>query len=189
MPENWAIGKLSDIAEYEKDKISISELTEETYYSTENMLSNKEGVTSATNLPTIEQTTRCFPGESIISNIRPYFKKIFYCTEDVAGCSTDVLCFKPKNKLLATYNYSLLYNDDFFDYMVKGSKGTKMPRGDKSQIMNYEICIPSDEHLQKFDGIVSKLQMQIHNLKKETTQLTKTRDALLPKLMSGDLGC
>ena len=189
MPEDWTIGKLSDLAEYEKENINLSELTEETYYSTENMLSNKAGVSSATNLPTIDQTTRCFPGETVISNIRPYFKKIFYCTEDIAGCSTDVLCFKPKNKLLATYNYSLLYSDNFFDYMVKGSKGTKMPRGDKSQIMNYEICIPSDEYLQKFDGIVSKLQMQIHNLKKETTQLTKTRDALLPKLMSGDLGC
>ena len=189
MPKDWSIGKLSDIAEYEKEKISLSELTEETYYSTENMLSNKTGVTSATNLPTIKQTTRCFSGETIISNIRPYFKKIFYCTEDSAGCSTDVLCFKPKNKLLATYNYNLLYSDNFFDYMVKGSKGTKMPRGDKSQIMNYEICIPSDEYIQKFDGIVSKLQMQIQNLKKETTQLTKTRDALLPELMSGDLGC
>ena len=189
MPEDWTIGKLSDLAEYEKEKTNLSELTEETYYSTENMLSNKAGVSSATNLPTIDQTTRCFPGETIISNIRPYFKKIFYCTEDIAGCSTDVLCFKPKNKLLATYNYSLLYNDNFFDYMVKGSKGTKMPRGDKSQIMNYEICIPSDEYLQKFDGIVSKLQMQIQNLKKETTQLTKIRDTLLPELMSGDLGC
>ena len=97
MPEGWKMGKLSEIADYSTNKIEVSELTKETYYSTENMLPNKCGVETATSLPNIAQTTRCFPNETIISNIRPYFKKIFYCTEEIAGCSTDVLCFKPKN--------------------------------------------------------------------------------------------
>ncbi len=187
MPEDWSIGNLFDIAGYEKEKISLSELTEETYYSTENMLSNKAGVTSATNLPTIEQTTRCFPGETIISNIRPYFKKIFYCTEDIAGCSTDVLCFKPKKESFSIYNYDLLYSDNFFDYMVKGSKGTKMPRGDKSQIMNYDVVIPAESVISDFNNVVSNILQQISNNKKENECLAKLRDTLLPDLMSGEL--
>lgn len=186
-PDDWQIGKLSDIAEYEKQKINISELTEETYYSTENMLPNRGGICRAANLPSIDQTTKCFPGETIISNIRPYFKKIFYCTEEIAGCSTDVLCFKPKKKTLEAYNYFLLCSDNFFDYMIKGAKGTKMPRGDKSQIMNYEVNIPSENMLQKFEAIASPILQQIKANQQENRHLAAVRDELLPKLMSGEL--
>ena len=187
MPKDWKNGKLSDIAEYEKEKIDIAKLNIETYYSTENMLSNKAGVSKATNLPAIEQTTRCFPGETIISNIRPYFKKIFYCTEEIAGCSTDVLCFKPKKESFSIYNYNLLYSNDFFDYMVKGSKGTKMPRGDKSQIMNYDVVVPTESVISDFNTVVSNILQQISNNKRENECLTKLRDTLLPDLMSGEL--
>ena len=186
-PDDWQIGKLSDIAEYEKQKINISELTEETYYSTENMLPNRGGICRAANLPSIDQTTKCFPGETIISNIRPYFKKIFYCTEEIAGCSTDVLCFKPKKKTLEAYNYFLLCSDNFFDYMIKGTKGTKMPRGDKSQIMNYEVNIPSENMLQKFEAIASPILQQIKANQQENRHLAAVRDELLPKLMLGEL--
>ena len=187
MPEDWQTGKLSDIAEYEKDKIDVAKLNAETYYSTENMLPNKAGVSKAASLPTTEQTTRCIPGETIISNIRPYFKKIFYCTEETAGCSADVLCFKPKKESFSIYNYDLLYSDNFFDYMVKGSKGTKMPRGDKSQIMNYDVVIPAESVISDFNNVVSNILQQISNNKKENECLAKLRDTLLPDLMSGEL--
>ena len=187
MPEDWQTGKLSDIAEYEKDKIDVAKLNAETYYSTENMLPNKVGVSKAASLPTTEQTTRCIPGETIISNIRPYFKKIFYCTEEIAGCSADVLCFKPKKESFSIYNYDLLYSDNFFDYMVKGSKGTKMPRGDKSQIMNYDVVIPAESVISDFNNVVSNILQQISNNKKENECLAKLRDTLLPDLMSGEL--
>lgn len=187
MPRDWQTGKLSDIAEYEKDKIDVAKLNAETYYSTENMLPNKAGVSKAASLPTTEQTTRCIPGETIISNIRPYFKKIFYCTEEIAGCSADVLCFKPKKESFSIYNYGLLYSDNFFDYMVKGSKGTKMPRGDKSQIMNYDVVIPAESVISYFNNVVSNILQQISNNKKENECLAKLRDTLLPDLMSGEL--
>jgi type I restriction enzyme S subunit len=187
MPEDWQTGKLSDIAEYEKDKIDVAKLNAETYYSTENMLPNKAGVSKAASLPTTEQTTQCIPGETIISNIRPYFKKIFYCSEETAGCSADVLCFKPKKESFSIYNYDLLYSDNFFDYMVKGSKGTKMPRGDKSQIMNYDVVIPAESVISDFNNVVSNILQQISNKKKENECLAKLRDTLLPDLMSGEL--
>lgn len=48
-------GILSDVCSYSKDKIALSKLNSSTYYSTENMLPNKAGVTEATSLPTIIQ--------------------------------------------------------------------------------------------------------------------------------------
>ena len=187
MPEGWKVGKLSDIAKYSSEKIEINKLTPETYYSTENMLPSKGGIETATSLPSISQTTRCLPGETIISNIRPYFKKIFYCTEEVAGCSTDVLCFKPKNKDYSEYLYQVLYSDIFFDYMVLGSKGTKMPRGDKQQIMNYTITIPDELYLHKYKTFAKPILSQIDTNRKENKRLSEIRDTLLPKLMNGEI--
>ena len=187
MPEGWKVGKLCDIADYSSEKIEINKLSPETYYSTENMLPSKGGIETATSLPSISQTTRCLPGETIISNIRPYFKKIFYCTEEVAGCSTDVLCFKPKYKDYSEYLYQVLYSDIFFDYMVLGSKGTKMPRGDKQQIMNYPITIPNELYLRKFKTFAEPIFSQIDLNRKENKRLSELRDTLLPKLMNGEI--
>ena len=124
MPAGWKRGKLSDIAKFEKEKIEVSRLTEFSYYSTENMLPDKAGVCPASSLPNVSQTTRCYPGETIVSNIRPYFKKVYFCTEELAGCSTDVLGFKPRKASLAIYNYCSLCQDDFF-YYVTGQKAQK----------------------------------------------------------------
>ena len=179
-------GVLSDICSYSTDKVAVSELNVRTYFSTENMLSGKAGSTEATSLPTTSQTTACHKGDTLISNIRPYFKKIVYC-EDKCGCSTDVLCFTPSQPCYSAYLFSTLYADKFFAFMVAGSKGTKMPRGDKQQIMTYPVVLPSEEELAGFNTIASPLLEQIYSNSAENKRLSILRDTLLPKLMSGEI--
>ena len=179
-------GVLSDICSYSTDKVAVSELNVRPYFSTENMLSGKAGSTEATSLPTTSQTTACHKGDTLISNIRPYFKKIVYC-EDKCGCSTDVLCFTPSQPCYSAYLFSTLYADKFFAFMVAGSKGTKMPRGDKQQIMTYPVVLPSEEELAGFNTIASPLLEQIYSNRAENKRLSILRDTLLPKLMSGEI--
>lgn len=179
-------GVLSDICSYSTDKVAVSELNVRTYFSTENMLSGKAGSTEATSLPTTSQTTACHKGDTLISNIRPYFKKIVYC-EDKCGCSTDVLCFTPSQPCYSAYLFSTLYADKFFAFMVAGSKGTKMPRGDKQQIMTYPVVLPSEEELAGFNTIASPLLEQIYSNRAENKRLSILRDTLLPKLMSREI--
>ena len=179
-------GILSDICSYSKEKVAVSELNVNTYFSTENMLPEKAGSTKATSLPTTLQTTACRKGDTLISNIRPYFKKIVYC-EDKCGCSTDVLCFTPSQPCYSAYLFSTLYADKFFAFMVAGSKGTKMPRGDKQQIMTYPVVLPSEEELAGFNTIASPLLEQIYSNRAENKRLSILRDTLLPKLMSGEI--
>lgn len=179
-------GILSDICSYSRDRVAVSELNSSTYFSTENMLPGKAGATEAANLPTTPQTTACHKGDTLISNIRPYFKKIVYC-EGKCGCSTDVLCFTPVQLKYAAYLFSTLYSDEFFAFMVAGSKGTKMPRGDKQQIMTYPVTLPSDEKLDEFNALALPILAQLHSNKSESKRLSTTRDTLLPKLMSGEI--
>ena len=186
MPDDWRIGTLSEICGYSKDKVDIDDLTLDTYYSTENMQPNRQGAVQATTLPTIKQTTACKKGDVLISNIRPYFKKILYCFSD-CGCSTDVLCFVPNKTDYSAFLYCALYADKFFDYMIAGSKGTKMPRGDKQQIMVYPICIPSAEYIEKFNQAVAPMLETVYTNRIEANILANLRDTLLPKLMSGEI--
>ena len=180
-------GVLADICSYSSDRILVSELSLSTYFSTENIQPNKMGSVDATSLPSITQTTRCHKGDVLISNIRPYFKKIVYVTDDHCGCSTDVLCFVPKEKQYSAFLFGTLYMDRFFDYMVAGSKGTKMPRGDKKQIMDYPVVLPDKKSLDLFNGLVVPMLKQIATNRIESSRLATLRDALLPKLMSGEL--
>lgn len=178
-------GILSDICTYSKEKVAVSKLEANTYFSTVNMLPGKSGAAEASTLPTAPQTTACHIGDTLISNIRPYFKKIVYCYNE-CGCSSDVLCFTPIHSKYAAYLYSTLYTDRFFDFMVSGSRGTKMPRGDKHQIMTYPVVLPSDTELDEFNSVVTPFLSLIHNNRNESRQLSLMRNTLLPKLMNGE---
>ena len=176
-------GKLKDVCFYVKEKIPVSDLTVDNYFSTENLLTDKKGAVRASSLPQTTMTTKCAYGNILVSNIRPYFKKILF-VDRTGGCSADVLCFQAKTPQLTNFLYSTLYFDSFFDYMTAGSKGTKMPRGDKDQIMDYPIPIPDLQSLEEFNLLALPLLKLVQKHKQENTILAQTRDTLLPKLIS-----
>ena len=152
--------KLSDICEYAKGKIKVSVLDENTYISTENMLPNKSGITQASSLPAQEQTQAFMRNDVLVSNIRPYFKKIWYATFD-GGCSNDVLVFRAKDGVSSQFLHYVLADDSFFDYSMATSKGTKMPRGDKKAIMEYRVPKLSYEEQGKIAGILEVIDKKI----------------------------
>ena len=108
-----------------------------TYVSTESMLPNKAGIVSPSSFPEIDKARVFHEGDTLVSNIRPYYKKIWQAEYD-GCCSNDVLVFQPLN-CDADYLYWLLSSDAFFNYVMATSKGTKMPRGDKYAIMHYSF--------------------------------------------------
>ena len=130
--------KLSDVCHYVNGKIAVSSLNSSNYISTENMLPNKEGIVFSTKLPTVSQAQAYNTKDILISNIRPYFRKIWFANQN-GGCSNDVLVLRAKENYHHEFLYYLLSSNDFFDYTMATSKGTKMPRGDKDAIMKYVV--------------------------------------------------
>lgn len=151
---------LSDICDYAKGKTDVVALDEDTYISTENMMPNKGGITRASSLPTVAQTQAFSTGDVLVSNIRPYFKKIWFAEYD-GGCSNDVLVFRAKDGVSKRFLYYVLADDTFFDYSMATSKGTKMPRGDKTAIMKYEVPRFTYEEQVKIAGILEVLDRKI----------------------------
>ena len=175
--EEWKECKLSDICDYGKDRIEVSSLDNSNYISTENMLPNRAGITTTTTLPTGEYTPSFEIDDTLVSNIRPYFKKIWKATFS-GGCSADVLVFKAKENISKEYLYYVLADYEFFKYSMATSKGTKMPRGDKTSIMNYPVKLPPLPTQQKIAAILSSLDDKIELNNKINTNLEQQAQAL-----------
>ena len=152
--------KLSDICFYAKGKVDVSGLTDTDYISTENMLPNKGGITTASSLPSTAQTQAYMKDDVLVSNIRPYFKKIWFADCN-GGCSNDVLVFRAKEDTDSRFLYYVLADDAFFDYSTATSKGTKMPRGDKTAIMQYDIPHFELQTQKKIAGILADIDDKI----------------------------
>ena len=131
---------LSEICDYVREKIDVSSLDKNSYISTENMIPNKGGVKEAASLPDMRTTQAYKAGDVLVSNIRPYFRKIWKASK-CGGCSNDILVLRAKPDIDSDYLFYVVSNNDFFDYATATSKGTKMPRGDKKKIMEYNICL------------------------------------------------
>ncbi len=186
IPKGWGNGTLSDICSFGKGKINTSELSLENYVSTENMNKEKSGISHAASIASTNQVPKFSVGQTLISNIRPYFKKIWLASFS-GGRSNDVLGFQANNSVANEYLFNLLYQDSFFDYMTATSKGTKMPRGDKAAIMSWQVAIPPLILMEEFSNKVNPMYLANQIRSTQEVSLSKLRDTLLPKLMSGEL--
>ena len=156
---------LSEVSDYVNERVKVENLTVENYISTENMLPNKGGIDKAIKLPAAKTTSLYSKGDILLSNIRTYFKKIWY-TEKDGGCSNDVLVVRARGEIEPKFLYYVLSNDKFFEYSSATSKGTKMPRGDKSAIMQYQIPDMPLEEQRTIVSVLSALDDRIAENKK-----------------------
>ena len=129
---------LSEVSVYRKDRIGSDKVNKENYISTENMLSNRGGVENATTVASAKSFPAYKKGDILLSNIRPYFKKIWYATQE-GGCSNDVLVVKAGKTVDSKFLYYVLSDNNFFNYSTVTAKGTKMPRGSQNAIMKYWV--------------------------------------------------
>jgi type I restriction enzyme S subunit len=174
----WKEYKLGEICSFVKDKISIRDVSAEVYISTENMLPDKGGITQSSSVPLEGMVTRYYSETILISNIRPYFKKIWLAKTE-GGCSNDVLCFKGNEVFVnSNFLYYLLSQDAFFEYVMLGSKGCKMPRGDKDHIMKWDVLLPSIEEQRRIAGVLSSLDDKIDLLNRENATLEALAETL-----------
>lgn len=181
LPEGWRMGTLGEVAMYVDEKISLDNVRNSVYISTETMLKDRKGIALSTNMPESGRGTKFKRDDILISNIRPYFKKIWKASY-AGACSNDILCLRSKNGFKSSLLYSILEQDIFFDYVMAGSNGVKMPRGDKKWIMNYNIIIPTIELVEIYDSIISCFDVCSTNYRTENLKLLELQFLFLSKI-------
>lgn len=156
-----------DISTYSKTRIEATKIDNESYVGVDNLLQNKQGKTVSSYVPTTGKLTQYENGDILVGNIRPYLKKIWRAT-NTGGTNGDVLVIhineKEKSNLNSEFLYYLLSADNFFDYDMQFAKGAKMPRGDKSAIMKFEIPIPSIKEQKRTISILSKFEALVNDI-------------------------
>ena len=181
LPEGWRMGTLGEVADYVSEKRNISSFSERTYISTENMLKNKKGIIFALSLPSTGKGTVFQKEDILVSNIRPYFKKIWKATFE-GCCSNDVLCLRVRKNFDSHLLYYAIERDVFFDYVMAGSNGVKMPRGDKEWIMKYPLVIPNEQSLDYFNQKAHAIDILKMCKRQENNQLIELQSLLLAKM-------
>ena len=174
---NWQEVKLGDVCFYVSQKMDTQSLSIYNYISTENMLPNKSGITNASSLPNISITPSFKKDDILVSNIRPYFKKI-WLAQFSGGCSNDVIVFRANKNIGSKFLYYILSDDRFFEYSTQTSKGTKMPRGDKTAILKYAVSLPPLDVQKKIAGVLGALDDKIELNNKINQNLEAQAQAL-----------
>lgn len=169
------------IAPFETTKVDLESISVEDYITTDNMLQQKRGVVPYTeSTDKISNVTKYSKGDILVSNIRPYLKKIWLSDRD-GGCSPDVLVFHitDTSAMLPEYVYYSLYQDRFFEYAMEGKTGMKMPRGDKKQIPHFKIKNAGIDQQKKFADFVRNIESKKAKLITENQKLReKKREAI-----------
>ena len=147
---------LAAVADFVSEKISVDQITSAQYVSTENLLPDFGGMNSAAKLPSVSSVTSFKPNDVLVSNIRPYLRKVWQANI-CGGASNDVLVVRSTERIAADYLAAILRSDLFIDYVMRGAKGVKMPRGEISMIEEFPVPCPSAEEQQKIADCLSSL--------------------------------
>ena len=177
MKSGWVTKKLGEVCEEIRERISSADVPLSAYITTDNMLKNCAGVCEAENLPPkICSLVTYRSGDILLSNIRPYLKKIWLADRN-GGASSDVIVLRSiSENAFPRYVYRVLARDEFFDYSMQNVTGTKMPRGKRDWIKSFDIPIPPlaeqkrivakiDAAFEKIDRLKANAEKNLANAK------------------------
>ena len=177
----WNADALGVLAEFVNEKIPLGRVAVENYLSTENILPDYGGVAAASKLPRGGSVTRFRPNDTLVSNIRPYLKKVWMADKD-GGASNDIIVIRAKPNLRPEYLACLLKNDAFIDYVMTGAKGVKMPRGDIGAMKAYPALHPSLPEQRKIASCLSSLDELIGAQGRKVDALRTHKKGLMQQL-------
>ena len=181
----WEKCKLEDVMNFSTTRVNSSELNEDNYVSTENMLQDYQGIVEAKSVPEDVNVISFSCGNILISNIRPYLKKVWKATFN-GGCSSDVFVLKANDNIESDYLHYVIANDKFINFVMSGAKGVKMPRGDKKQMKTYSLSLPQIQEQHKIARLLSLLDERITTQNKIIEDLKKLKSAISKQVFAKD---
>ncbi|HAB41118.1 MAG TPA: hypothetical protein DCE24_04620 [Porphyromonadaceae bacterium] len=176
---------LAVIMPFAKKRIPYSQIEADSFVSTDNMLPECAGVRPYNGLPEITNVIAYYPGDILLSNIRPYLKKLWLADRE-GGCNPDVLVLHNLNpqKVDSAFVYYALRRNEFFDYIMQDVSGMKMPRGRKDTIEKFEIVLPKDiEEQRRIASEFIAIDTKIAKLRGIQEQIPSKKQAILDKYL------
>lgn len=188
LPVGWETKNLAEIATDVRRIVQISNVDPDTpYVGLEHLSIKSIVIKDIGTIEDVESDKLVFKkGDILFGKIRAYLHKVCLSTFD-GICSSDAIVIRPKIENALGFLLFTVFDDHFIEFADKVSNGTKMPRSEWSVLKTYRIEVPTQTALQAFDKIVLPMFDKIANLQTQLTTLRQTRDALLPRLLSGQV--
>ena len=127
----------------------------------------------------------------MISKLNPDTKRIWrpICLSGHPVCSTEFIVYEPKKKEQRDYIYSLIDSIQFLNYLCSHTTGStnSRQRAAPKSTLGFALYLPPDSIIGDFCQIVTPMYDLIASNVVENQSLSKARDYLLPRLMSGEL--
>ena len=192
LPEGWRAGKLGDISTHLKKNIKPFDNPEKRYFhyslpAYDNGLKpiNESGSEIKSSKYVVEKNT------FLVSKLNPFTPRVWtiFDSEDSNICSTEFQVVKPNEASFFSITHCLLNSKYFTDNLSQKVKGTSSShqRVNPEDIFEVDLIIPNKHDLIRFEKIVLPLITKKDVNHNNIQSLTKTRDTLLPKLMSGQV--
>ena len=179
---DWSVDPLAEVANFVNEKIPLTGVSITEYVSTENLLQDYSGVSTASKLPTVGSVTRYQDGDVLISNIRPYLRKVWHADRN-GGASNDVIVVRADAALSSSFLASVLKSETFIGYVMAGAKGVKMPRGDVDLMRQYPVAYPCEREQQKIADCLTSLDELIAAQGQKVEALKTYKRGLMQQLL------
>lgn len=188
IPKGWRVGTFGEVAQNPRRGVLPSELSPGTpYIALEHMPRQRIALDQWRVADDVASNKSRFKrGEILFGKLRPYFHKVGVAPTD-GVCSTDILVVIPTAREWFGFVLGHISSVEFVNHTDAASTGTKMPRTNWSDMSRFEVIIPSGTVAAAFSHLSNPMFDRMITSIHETRSLTALRDALLPKLISGEL--
>ena len=188
MPEGWTVGTLGDVAAAPRSGIDPGRVADDTpYIGLEHMPRRSVALTDWGRAGSVSSTKTAFENRDMLfGKLRPYFHKVGIAPVN-GVCSTDIVVLRARMPEWSAFVLACISSSGFVGYASQTSTGTKMPRTSWRTMSRYEMCRPAVAVAAAFQHVVSPMFERIVANVHESRTLGRLRDALLPKLVSGEL--
>ena len=187
-PDGWKVGKISDFSTNVRVGCTPSQFSSEDFYvGLEHFdrrcltLWNGGSGDDATS-----NKSRFTKGDLLFGKLRPYFHKVAIAPTD-GICSTDILVIRCTDSAYCEFMYFSLFQDEVIQFVSDASGGTRMPRTNWETLAGYDCVVPPQPVACAFGEIVAPMIETMMQCVAENDALTKIRDLILPRLISGKL--
>ncbi len=188
IPEGWEVTALGKIAVQIRDAVHPGSVDPETpYFGLEHLPRKSIALSDWGFAGEVKSTKLLFKkGDILFGKIRPYFHKVGVAPFS-GVCSSDTIVIRPIEDDWFGLVLGCTSSVEFIEQATGTSQGTKMPRASWDVLVKYQIPMPNQAILCQFNKVMSDIVSQLHNFVFRNQILRRTRDMLLPKLISGEV--
>lgn len=185
----WEAKRLGNkgIAEFVRKRVAPEDIPLGHYVSTVNLLPDFGGLSPTPEAPPPNSAIAYREGDILMSNIRPYLKKIWIADRS-GGASNDVLVARPEKNIVCGFLGQFLMSDRFIVHVMDGAKGVKMPRGDLEKIRDFEVPLPQKSEQQKIADCLGSLDELIRAREGWLGALRDHKIGLMQQLFPQEVG-